>query len=336
MLNIDIFKIREFSEDKLNKRINEINDPTIKQDKKRLYVLNMYNSSNVNSDFIDFPNNTRQIFDLNKLRDYTERKIKEEMKKYKNEKWPEKQKRLKVLEKDEMNTSISSNDKEEEPQVEIPTVDYKLKKPIEIELENQIEDLNMGLIEPNISSQNMSTDCSSRLNEDRIKYFIDNKLFDVYDTIIKDGNFKYLTKITLEKNKDCFLYKNDLITYYFVKSYLFGEMTINNDILIDNQYHKSFGLFFCGNEIKIENNETKKCCANEMMCKECMEKNKKRYKLKNRYLININGRTAKKHKEKIHCFGHFIVENQIYDCIDKFSCKACQLLDKYEKYYCPS
>ena len=296
-LIIDIHKVREFTEDKLNKRINEINDPTIKQEKKRLYVLNMYNSSNVNSDFIDFPNNTKQIFHLTKLREYIEKGIKKKMKNIKSEKLSEKQKRLEVLEKDEMNTSISSDDS---------------------------------------SSQNMSTDYSSRFDEDRKKYFIDYDLYDVYDTKIIKGNFKYLTKITLEKNKDCFLYENDLITYYFIKSKQFGEFSINYDILTDNQYHEAFGLFFCGNKIKLENNETKKCCANEMMCKECMEKNKKRYNLKNRYLININGRAAKKYREKIHCFGHFIKLNQIYDCIDKFSCEACQLLDKYEKYYFPS
>ena len=332
-LNIDIHKVREFAEDKLNKRINAINDPTIKQEKKRLYVLNMYNSSNVNSDFIDFPNNTKQIFDLSKLRDYTEIKIKEQMKNIKNKKLSEKQKRLKVLEKDEMNTSISSNDKEppvDDIIVPIPNPDVILEKPLK-------RDLNIELLEANISSsQNISTDYSSILDEDRIKYYIDQNLYDVYDTKIDKGNFKYLTQIKLEKNKDCFLYKNDLITYYFIKSYQFGKFSINNDILTDNQYHKAFGLFFCGNKIKLENNETKKCCANEMMCKECMEKNKKRYNIKNKYLININGRVAKKYKEKIHCFGHFLKENQIYDCIDKFSCEACKLLDKFEKYYFPS
>ena len=68
-----------------------------------------------------------------------------------------------------------------------------------------------------------------------------------------------------------------------------------------------------------------------------MEKNKRRYNLKNKYLININGRVAKKTKgeDKIfHCFGHFLIGKiQIENCLDKFCCEACKLLSKYEKYY---
>ena len=110
----------------------------------------------------------------------------------------------------------------------------------------------------------------------------------------------------------------------------------NNDILIDNQYNEALGFFFCGNNIQLENNEIKKCCPNEMMCKECMEKNKKRYKLKNKHLININGRETKKNKSNnFHCFGKFNIGNQIENCIQKFSCEACKLLDKYEQYYFP-
>ena len=68
-----------------------------------------------------------------------------------------------------------------------------------------------------------------------------------------------------------------------------------------------------------------------------MEKNKKRYNLKNKYLININGRVAKKIKDEdkeFHCFGHFLIGKiQIENCLDKFCCEACKLLGKYENYY---
>ena len=67
-----------------------------------------------------------------------------------------------------------------------------------------------------------------------------------------------------------------------------------------------------------------------------MEINKKKYNLKDKYLININGRVAKINKGSYHCFGHFLCgynENQIEDCISKFSCKACKLLDEYSNYY---
>ena len=68
-----------------------------------------------------------------------------------------------------------------------------------------------------------------------------------------------------------------------------------------------------------------------------MEKNKKRYNLKNKYLININGRVAKKIKDEdkeFHCFGHFLIGKiQIENCLDKFCCEACELLSQYENYY---
>ena len=330
---IDIHKVRDFAEDKINKRINEINDPNIDPGKKRLYVLNMYNSSNLYSESIDFPNNTKQIFDINKIRAFREKKVEENMKNIKNEKLSEKQKRLLVL--DKLNTSSSSNDKEVEEEEKGAEEEKETEEKEEKEGEKRTEEIK------NISismDSNIKTDCSSSisvLEEEREKYCLENKLYDIYDTKIKDGNFKYLTSVSLEKDKKCFLYKNDLITYYFIKNFRFGDFFINDDILTDNQYNKSYGLFFCGNEIKLENNEIKKCCPNEMICKQCMEKNKKRYKLKNRYLININGRATKKHKEKFHCFGNFVIGNQYENCIDKFSCKACQLLDKYEKYYFP-
>ena len=64
-----------------------------------------------------------------------------------------------------------------------------------------------------------------------------------------------------------------------------------------------------------------------------MEINKKKYGLKNNYLININGRVAKIIKGKFHCFGHFLIGNIIEDCITTFSCKACEIIDKYSDYY---
>jgi len=54
-----------------------------------------------------------------------------------------------------------------------------------------------------------------------------------------------------------------------------------------------------------------------------MEKNKRKYNLKNKYyLVNINGRVAKKTKDEdkvFHCFGHFLIgKMQIEICLDKF------------------
>ena len=72
-----------------------------------------------------------------------------------------------------------------------------------------------------------------------------------------------------------------------------------------------------------------------MICKNCMEKNKKRYQIDNLYLVNINGRTAKRKNKELgfHCYGHFIKGNQIEICNKEFKCEACKLLDRYENYY---
>ena len=64
-----------------------------------------------------------------------------------------------------------------------------------------------------------------------------------------------------------------------------------------------------------------------------MEINKKHYNIKKSYLINIYGRVAKINKGGYHCFGHFLLGNQIEQCISKFSCNGCKVLDLYSKYF---
>ncbi len=104
---------------------------------------------------------------------------------------------------------------------------------------------------------------------------------------------------------------------------------------------KNLGFFFVVKILYINNNINIniKCCPNKMICKNCMEKNKKRYKLDkldksdDLVLININGRAAKKKKNGFKCYGHFLVEKLIEVCAKKFTCEACKLLNKYENYY---
>ena len=67
-----------------------------------------------------------------------------------------------------------------------------------------------------------------------------------------------------------------------------------------------------------------------------MKLNKEKYFIKNDYLININGRVTRINKGKYHCFGHFLVGNQIEDCINKFTCKACKMLNSIKDYYLKS
>ena len=61
--------------------------------------------------------------------------------------------------------------------------------------------------------------------------------------------------------------------------------------------------------------------------------NKRKYNLKDSYLININGRVTSMNKGSYHCFGHFLLNNQIEDCISKFTCNACKMINYYFEYY---
>ena len=178
-----------------------------------------------------------------------------------------------------------------------------------------------------------------QFNSIRTKYYDKNKLFDLTPAL----NYKIInlpSKYKINEKHSAYLYENNLITYticmsgFLVKDgkniFPFCNNIENNDI-----FNETLGLFFCGKNIEIKNEIGlyKNCKPNEFMCKECMHKNKKLYNIKSKYLININGRVAKINKGSYHCFGKFLIGNQIEDCINKFSCMACKLLDQYSMYY---
>ena len=107
---------------------------------------------------------------------------------------------------------------------------------------------------------------------------------------------------------------------------------------IDSEYKESkfnqiLGLFFCGKNIKLNENTIKKCAPNEFICKNCIEINKKIYNLKDNYLINIYGRISKKNKGVYHCFGNFLENGKIKECITSYVCKGCSFLNSFSSYY---
>lgn len=180
----------------------------------------------------------------------------------------------------------------------------------------------------------------NQFNSLRSSFYEKHKLYDnPLSQNYKEYNFPPKYKIT--ETYSCFLYKNELITFPIcISGFLLKEE--NKNILFasiqdnESKYIESLGLYFCGKniEIKIENGiETKKCMANEFICKKCIGINRILYNIKSKYLININGRVSKKNKGKYHCFGHFLIDNIVEDCISKFSCKACKILDKFSNYY---
>lgn len=194
-----------------------------------------------------------------------------------------------------------------------------------------------------IRAQNYSTIenefIEKKFNSLRSNFYIKFKLHDI---ALYEGynNFNFPPKYIINDELSAFLYPNEIITFTIIKSGFFKKDNLIFDQEIekikDNKFNQKVGLIFCEKNIQINTErgkEIKKCSPNIFMCKTCMEKNKRLYNIKSKYLININGRVSKINKGSYHCFGHFLIGNTIEDCISKFSCKACTLLNLYTEYY---
>lgn len=176
-----------------------------------------------------------------------------------------------------------------------------------------------------------------KLNSVRANFCLKNNLYD----IVLNPNLYLPQKYKIDEIHYVLAYQKDIITYGFTQSAFLAKenVKINNIILMnidESKYYFKLGLYFCDKEIEVKiGNEIhkKKCTPNEFMCKKCMEVNKKHYNIKKNYLINIYGRVAKINKGDYHCFGHFLLGNQIEQCISKFSCNGCKVLDLYSKYF---
>ena len=172
--------------------------------------------------------------------------------------------------------------------------------------------------------------------EPKNNYYINHKMYDILlNEDLKNKKIPIQSRINDEFW--AFLYPNDLKTYCITESGYIVNKENRPIIPLDNKdINQENGLYFCGKNIEIKTEKgvvMKKCSTNEFICKECLEKNKEIYNIKSTYLININGRVSKINKGKYHCFGHFLVNTQIEDCITNFSCEACKMLDTFSHYY---
>lgn len=175
-----------------------------------------------------------------------------------------------------------------------------------------------------------------KFNNVKCNYYKKNRLYDIILNK-EESNLLLPPKYIIDDKNFGFVYPNKPITYFFTYSGQFKKDSLPIDSEVtkydDSCYNSLLGLYFCGKNIEIKN-EIKKCAPNEFICKNCMAKNKKKYNIKENYLININGRMAKINMKSFHCFGHFSSDNHmIEDCISKFSCNACKLLNEYSEYY---
>ena len=117
MINIE--DVRNYRETKIEEKINIIKDPNLNKQEKRLKVLNEMNSSNYFPDFIFFPENIIKIIEIEKIRLFKDKQIKEKINNIKDKNLSYEEKYLKIL--NEENTSISSN---EEIKKQIYIIDF--------------------------------------------------------------------------------------------------------------------------------------------------------------------------------------------------------------------
>lgn len=188
-------------------------------------------------------------------------------------------------------------------------------------------------------------------NEAKSNFYIKKKLFDIPLNIGKENFTKiispilykmHIKSISEENNTNdkffAFVYPNNLKTYYITES----RAAMNKNYIKvnknsekkknDSKNEELYGLYFCGNTYEVQNKK-KVCSPNSFLCKDCMQLNKEKYFIQEDYLININGRIAKINKGNYHCFGHFLINDQIQECINKFTCQACKKLALYSTYY---
>ena len=170
----------------------------------------------------------------------------------------------------------------------------------------------------------------------RAHFYLKNNLYDIL--LYMELNIKCPQKYFIADKKYAFVYLNNYTTFSITMSGFLSISKKNDDNCItddkdekESQFYPSVGLFFCGKskDVIIDKKKQEKICQpDSFMCQNCMEINKRKYKIKNNYLINIKGRVAKINKGCYHCFGAFSCGNQIKDCITKFQCKACALLQE--------
>jgi hypothetical protein len=313
IFNIDILQIMDERESHFSEKIKKIKDPILSNEEKRRMVLEEEYSHTY---YID---DTAEINDKKKLINSIEKEKEEDNKKNK----------FMFLKIDIKNYVYSNERKTENPKSAI------------IKKKGNVFNFDFNESQESGNSTNDSNFGENRENQsiifkdERIHFYLKNKLYDI-TLNKKNEQITIPSKYLINKNNCFFLYDNDLNTYYITCS---GHIRDKMDVIIINNngnknYYPQFGLFFCGKNITIKNGDiTKKCSPNNFMCNECINKNKNNYKIQDKYLININGRVVTLNKGSYHCFGHFLCGNKIEDCINKFTCKACQEIDSYKDYY---
>ena len=330
------------NEKEISRRIDML--PKSKSDlpyrEKREIVLNeLHNSKNYKEIPIDLQNNTIILIDIKRLREERNARINQKISEIKDASLTYGQKLLKVL--DELNSSESFEcvQSEEVSQIIKPPMIWILEEEKESKIYTKYQMPSMPDISNDSTNDISSEKQGSQVSDPMAEKWIKNKLYDstsLFENLDKQGD----KQESFSNKYMAYEYPNDLKTYnvsisqFLISNYKLGK--ISSKVIDQKDYDSKLGLYFCGKDIK---EFGKKCSPNEMMCKDCMKKNKEIYHLDGHksLSININGRicsSAFKDK-KFHCCGKFKIGKTVKNCInnDDFTCKACKELNQNFEYY---
>lgn len=330
--NINLNKARENYEKKIQEKMKEIKGDYTESEKRALALISLkttthyldidlFNFDKIDIELIKKQGETERIKKMNEIN--SENNIDE---------------KLSVL--NEINIKKCYIDKEEIKQSQ----EKKLKNKLSILNENSKNlDVHSCInITENSTFQDSSTEKSQppgtdtkkekvkKFNEGRNSYHLKYKLFDnllTYET----QDFTFPERYEIDNTHYVFIYEDDLKTFPITSN---ERIYKNKEIIKANIINEPFGLYFCKKKIKLEGEiEIRECAPNNFICKECMEKNKKRFNLPDDCLININGRVSKDIKGKYYCFGTFKIGYKFINCLNSFTCKACEILNLCKNYY---
>jgi len=309
------------------------------REKRRLVIEEMNKKGHrpIKDVQIDLQNNTIIFIDIPKILEFRDNIIEKKILEINDDTLTYEQKLLKVLK--ELNSSKTNEHIENKEEIELritPTIWV-------IEEENKIFSKypvdSFKNLSVNSTNDNSYSKTSSQISDPLAESWVKNKLYDINEY---PDNIDILGSKQYNKNNKyiAYEYPNDSKTYYLsISQFLLSKYKIDNlstEVKKKDNFNEKVGLYFCGKKITEKMN--KKCAPDQMMCKDCMKKNKEYYHLNGNksLLININGRICSNalKDRKFHCYGKFKEGNILYDCFDnKYTCKACQELNNNYAYY---
>ena len=330
-------RIRVLQKTKAIPNYRELRDIVMEEMKKDLKIPRY-------KDCFNLHNNVITLIDIKQIRKAKEEDLEKKISEIKDSKMSHDEKLLKVL--SDLNSSetceysennkISQNQTLGQASSVIGSKLSQLKGKNEIMIPSTAKDKSLSNEDSTYDETGKSTSAETGI-EIKHNFWIKYEYYDKSDFSKAKKGLKIQLLIDKDKEYKAFIYENDLNTYYFTvsqnlaKFYKIETVTPEKKEEVD----KESGLYFCGKKIEQFN---KICKANEMMCKDCMKKNKEIYHLvgQKHILININGRISSNSfsDSKFRCYGKFIVNKEIKNCIpNEFRCKACQELYKQKEYY---